>query len=131
VVEEETDSAAPGEVIKQQPSAGTELEPGETVAIAVARKRALIKVPGLVGQERKVAVEQVRARGLFPSVIEEEIANEAKIGLVIRQTPHGGEESVENGEVVLVVGKRTPKAPKAEVEEPELEEEGGLEEVEK
>ncbi len=48
-----------------------------------------------------------------------------------RQTPHGGEESVENGEVILVVGKRTPKAPKEEVEEPEPEEEGELEEVEK
>jgi eukaryotic-like serine/threonine-protein kinase len=131
VVEEETESAAPGEVIKQQPSAGTELEPGETVAIAVAKAVAKIKVPGLVGQERKVAVEEVRARGLFPSVIEEEVGNEAKIGLVIRQTPHGGEESVENGEVVLVVGKRTPKAPKEEVKEPEPEEEGELEEVEK
>jgi beta-lactam-binding protein with PASTA domain/predicted Ser/Thr protein kinase len=124
VVEEETESASPGEVIKQQPSAGTELEPGATVAIAVAKAQALVKVPGLVGSERKVAVEEVRARGLFPSVIEEEIANEAKIGLVIRQTPKGGEEVAENQEVVLVVGKRAKKVPEKEVVEPEeLEEE--------
>jgi serine/threonine protein kinase len=128
VVEEETESATPGEVIKQQPSAGTELEPGATVAIAVAKAQAKTKVPGLVGSERKVAVEEVRARGLFPSVIEEETANEAKIGLVIRQTPHGGEEVVENQEVVLVVGKRAKKVPKEEVVEPEEAEE--LEEAE-
>ena len=123
VVEQETDSATPGEVIKQQPSAGSELEPGETVAIAVAKAQAKIKVPGLVGSERKVAVEEIRARGLFPSVIEEEIANEAKIGLVIRQTPKGGEEVVENQEVVLVVGKRAKKVSKEEVVEPEEPEE--------
>ena len=119
MVEEETSSGTPGEVIKQQPSAGTELEPGETVEIAVAKAQAKIKVPGLVGQERKSAVEEVRARGLFPSVEEEEIANEAKIGLVVRQSPKGGEEVVENQEVILIVGKRAKKVPEEEVVEPE------------
>jgi eukaryotic-like serine/threonine-protein kinase len=122
VVEEETDSAEPGEVIKQEPSAGGEVEPGDAVAIVVAKAMAKVKVPGVVGIERRLAVEEVRSRGLFPSVIEEEIANEAKIGVVIRQTPHGGEEAVENQEVILVVGKRAKAVPEEEespLEEPE------------
>jgi eukaryotic-like serine/threonine-protein kinase len=125
VVEEETDTAPPGEVIKQEPSAGQKVEPGSTVAIAVAKAIPKVKVPGLVGQERRVAVEEVRARGLSPSIIEEETANEAKIGLVIRQTPRGGEEAVANQEVILVIGKRAAR-------EPELEEEegGSIEELE-
>jgi eukaryotic-like serine/threonine-protein kinase len=122
VVEEETDSAAPGVVIKQQPSAGQEVEAGEHVVIVVAKARAMIKVPGTVGSERKQAVEEVRARGLFPAILEEEIPNEAKIGIVIRQTPKGGEETVENAEVILVVGKREAKVPEAEEEVVEPEE---------
>jgi serine/threonine protein kinase len=122
VGEEETGSAAPGEVLRQQPSAGQEIEPGETVGIVVAKAKQKIKVPGLIGQERRVAVEEVRARGLTPLVQEEETANEAKIGLVIAQSPHGGEETGEGGEVILVVGKRAVAVP----EEGEiLEEEGG------
>jgi eukaryotic-like serine/threonine-protein kinase len=111
VGEEETESGAPGEVLRQQPSAGQEIEPGETVGIVVARAKQKISVPGLVGQERRVAVEEVRARGLTPVVQEEETANEAKIGLVINQSPHGGEETGEGGEVILVVGKRAQALP--------------------
>jgi serine/threonine protein kinase len=111
IAEEETGSAAPGEVLRQRPSAGQEIEPGETVGIVVAKAKQKIKVPGLVGQERRSAVEEVRARGLTPVVEEEETANEAKIGLVIAQSPHGGEETGEGGEVILVVGKRSPALP--------------------
>ena len=46
VVEEETESATPGEVIKQPPSAGTELEPGSTVAIVVAKGQAKVEGAG-------------------------------------------------------------------------------------
>jgi serine/threonine protein kinase len=118
VAEEETDNAAPGEVIRQQPSAGQDVEPGQTVGIVVARARQKLKVPGLVGQERRVAVEEVRARGLTPVVQEEETENEAKIGLVIAQSPKGGEGALEGAEVILVVGRRAAAAPEEE-EEPE------------
>ncbi len=120
VGEEETESARPGEVIKQEPRAGEEVEPGATVVIVVAKAVPKVKVPGLVGTERREAVEEVRARGLSPSILEEEVTNEAKIGLVVRQTPRGGEEAVPNQEVILVIGKRAAAVP----EELEPEEEG-------
>ncbi|HTR75647.1 MAG TPA: PASTA domain-containing protein [Solirubrobacterales bacterium] len=114
VGEEETANATPGEVIRQNPSAGAELEPGGTVTIVVAAAVSKIKVPGVVGFERREAVEEVRARGLTPKVEEEETANEAKIGLVIAQSPHGGEEVLEGDEVILLVGKRAQGAPEEE-----------------
>ena len=114
VGEEETESAAPGEVIKQQPSAGQEVEPGQTVGLVVAKARAKVKVPGTVGLERREAVEAVRAAGLVPTVSEEEIANEAKIGLVVQQSPHGGTAVVEGTEVALIVGKRAVGLPEEE-----------------
>jgi eukaryotic-like serine/threonine-protein kinase len=123
VVEEESNSPV-GQVLRQSPSAGQELEPGAMVGIAVSSGRETKKMPGVVGLERREAVEEVRAAGLTPVVEEEETRNEAKIGLVTRQSPHGGTELAPGSEVTLIVGKRAAVAPPEEVEEPELPEEG-------
>jgi len=74
--------------------------------------------------ERREAVETVREAGLTPVVEEEETRNEAKIGLVTRQSPRGGTELTPGTEVTLIVGKRAAKVPEEEVEPEELEEEG-------
>jgi serine/threonine-protein kinase len=103
-------------VLRQSPSAGKELEPGETVQIIVSSGREAKKMPGVVGLERREAVETVREAGLTPVVQEEETRNEAKIGLVTRQSPSGGTELTPGTEVTLIVGKR------AAVEEVEPEE---------
>ena len=122
-VGEEESNAPVGRVLRQSPSAGKELEPGSTVAIVVSSGRETVKMPGVVGSERREAVEEVRAAGLTPVVEEEETRNEAKIGLVTRQSPSGGSELTPGAEVTLIVGKR------AAVEPPE-EEEGEIEELE-
>jgi eukaryotic-like serine/threonine-protein kinase len=122
-VGEEESGSKVGQVLRQSPSAGQELEPGSTVQIVVSSGRETKKMPGVVGLERKVAVEEVRAAGLTPLVEEEETRNEAKIGVVTRQSPHGGNELAPGAEVTLIVGKRAAVAPP--VEEPEEAEEGG------
>jgi serine/threonine-protein kinase len=124
VGEEESNSAV-GRVLRQSPSAGQELEPGSTVQIVVSSGRETKRMPGVVGLERREAVEEVRAAGLDPVVEEEETANEAKIGLVTRQSPHGGTELTPGSEVTLVVGKRAAVVPPEEEEGGEIE---GLEE---
>jgi serine/threonine-protein kinase len=124
VGEEESNSPV-GRVLRQSPSAGQELEPGTTVQIVVSSGRETRKMPGVVGVERRQAVEEVRAAGLTPVVEEEETRNEAKIGLVTRQSPHGGTELTPGSEVTLIVGKRAAVEAPEEVEEPEgLGEEG-------
>ncbi|HEX4305780.1 MAG TPA: PASTA domain-containing protein, partial [Solirubrobacterales bacterium] len=122
VGEEESNSAV-GRVLRQSPSAGQELEPGATVQIVISSGRETKKMPGVVGAERREAVEAVRAAGLSPVVEEEETRNEAKIGLVTRQSPHGGTELAPGSEVTLIVGKRAKAVP----EEPEEGEIEGLE----
>ncbi|HVX33780.1 MAG TPA: PASTA domain-containing protein [Solirubrobacterales bacterium] len=122
-VGEEESSQPVGRVLRQSPSAGQELEPGATVGIVVSSGRETKKMPGVVGRERREAVEEVRAAGLTPVVEEEETRNEAKIGLVIRQSPHGGTELTPGAEVTLIVGKRAIVAPE-EAETEALEEEG-------
>jgi eukaryotic-like serine/threonine-protein kinase len=118
VGEEESNSAV-GRVLRQSPSAGAELEPGSTVQIIVSSGRETRKMPGVVGIERREAVETVREAGLTPVVQEEETRNEAKIGLVTRQAPSGGTELTPGTEVTLIVGKRAAVVPEEEVVEPE------------
>jgi beta-lactam-binding protein with PASTA domain/tRNA A-37 threonylcarbamoyl transferase component Bud32 len=125
VAEEETETGTPGEVLRQTPSAGEEAEPGSTVGIVVAKAKRKVKVPGVVGEERREAVEELRASGFGPFVEEEEVGDEAKIGFVIRQSPSGGTATVEGEEVVIVVGKRSAVEPEEEeFEEGEEGEEG-------
>ncbi len=94
--------------------------------IVVSSGRETKKMPGVVSQERREAVETVRAAGLTPVVEEEETRNEEKIGLVIRQSPSGGTELAPGAEVTLFVGKRAAKVPEEEpgIEEIEGEDEG-------
>jgi serine/threonine-protein kinase len=113
-VGEEESNASVGRVLRQSPSAGQELEPGQTVQIVVSSGRETVKMPGVVSLERRAAVEEVRAAGLTPVVEEEETRNEAKIGLVTRQSPHGGTELAPGSEVTLIVGKRAAVAPPEE-----------------
>ena len=121
----EQESGSPvGQVLRQSPSAGQELEPGATVQIVVSAGREKKRMPGVVGLERREAVEEVRAAGLTPVVQEEETRNEAKIGLVTRQAPSGGTELTPGTEVTLIVGKRAAVVPEEELEPEEIEEEG-------
>jgi serine/threonine protein kinase len=122
-VGEEESNAPVGRVLRQSPSAGKELEPGSTVQIIVSSGRETRKMPGVVGIERREAVETVREAGLTPVVQEEETRNEAKIGLVTRQAPKGGTELAPGTEVTLIVGKRAAVVPEEEVVEPEESEE--------
>jgi serine/threonine-protein kinase len=120
VSEEETESAPAGEVLRQTPSAGRQVEPGSTVTIVVARSKQKAKVPNVIGRERREAVEAIREAGLTPFVEEEETEVEGRIGRVLDQSPPPGSEQPEGSEVTLVVGKRALVAP----EEEGFEEEG-------
>jgi beta-lactam-binding protein with PASTA domain/predicted Ser/Thr protein kinase len=119
VSEEETESAPAGEVLRQSPSAGRQVEPGATVAIVVARSKQKVKVPNVIGKERREAVEAIREAGLAPFVEEEETEVESQIGRVLDQFPTPGSQQAEGAEVTLVVGKRAAIVP--EEEEPEEE----------
>jgi len=106
VLEEETNRGAPGEVIRQSPSAGKKVDAGSTVTIVVAKAVKLTVVPNVVGKERRKAVERVREKGLVPVVEQEETEFEEDIGRVIEQEPEAKEEVEPGSKVTLIVGKR-------------------------
>jgi len=118
VSEEESDSPA-GEVISQSPSAGTAVEPGSTVSIVVSsgKEEKVAKVPNVIGQERREAVEAIRAAGLTPEVEEEETEVQGQVGRVIDQFPPPGKELEPGTTVTVTVGRPAAEAPEEEAEE--------------
>lgn len=93
-------SVEEGLVVFSEPRGGDSATHGSTVTIFVSQGPKLAKVPVLVGTQRRVAVQQIRGRGLTPSVSEEESGSPE--GEVISQSPSAGSE-VEPGSTVSIV----------------------------
>jgi serine/threonine-protein kinase len=109
-VSEEESSTAEGEVIRQSPSAGSEVEPGSTVAIVVSKGKKQAKVPNVIGKLRSEAVQAVREAGLKPTVEEEETEVPSKVGRAIDQFPPPGSELEPGSSVTVIVGKQATGA---------------------
>jgi serine/threonine-protein kinase len=109
-VEEEESAKPAGEVIRQTPSAGSELPPGSTVSIVVSKALKKTKVPNVIGKERAEAVEALREAGLVPTVQEGETEVPAQVGRVTDQFPPPGSAVEPGAEVTVVVGKRAAEA---------------------
>jgi len=100
---QESESEEPeGEVISQDPSAGSELRVGSTVTITVSTGIEQVVVPDVVGIGAGDAERQLRAEGLAPVRREQEVSDPAQDGQVIDQRPSAGVE-VERGRVVVIV----------------------------
>jgi eukaryotic-like serine/threonine-protein kinase len=120
-ISEEESGAPAGQVIRQSPSAGTQLEHGATVTIVVSsgEEEETAKVPNVIGKQRREAVEAIRAAGLTLIVEEEETEIPSQVGRVTDQFPPPGTELEPGDTVTLVVGKAAAES----FEEEELEEE--------
>jgi len=92
-----------GLVIHSEPSGGTVATRGSTVTLTVSKGPKPVTVPVLVGSQRGVAVQQIRARGLVPEVSERE--NRAPMGEVIQQSPSAGTTLSPGSTVSIVVSK--------------------------
>ncbi len=113
-VEEEESAKPAGEVIRQAPSAGSELPRGSGVSIAVSKGERKAKVPNVIGFERREAVEALREAGLDPTVREEATEVATQVGRAIDQFPPPGSEVSPGSAVTVVVGKPGPAGREAE-----------------
>ncbi|HET7454593.1 MAG TPA: PASTA domain-containing protein [Solirubrobacterales bacterium] len=118
-VSEEESSSPKGQVIRQSPSAGTQVEPGATVTLVVSggeEEEKATKVPNVIGRERREAVEAIRAAGLTPQVEEEETEVPSQVGRVTDQFPPPGSELEPKSTVTITVGKQAVEVPEEEGE---------------
>jgi beta-lactam-binding protein with PASTA domain/predicted Ser/Thr protein kinase len=116
----EEESAEPkGRVIQQSPDAGSQVEPGSTVAIVVSsgEEEEQARVPTVIGKLRREAVEAIRAAGLQPAVEEEETSVAGKVGRVVDQFPPPGSELEPGETVTITVGKAAAEPVEEEGEE--------------
>jgi eukaryotic-like serine/threonine-protein kinase len=118
-VEEEASEAPAGQVLRQAPSAGSQLPAGSTVSIVVSKGEEKAKVPNIIGKLRADAVEALRAEGLEPTVSEQETEVPSQVGRVTDQFPPPGSEVKPGSSVTVVVGKRASSSTEPELEEEE------------
>jgi serine/threonine-protein kinase len=118
-VSEEESSKPKGEVIRQAPSAGSELPRGSGVSIVVSKGERKAKVPNVIGKERREAVEALREAGLEPTVQEQPTDVPSQVGRVTDQFPPPGSEVEPGASVTVVVGKQAAGGSEIEAEEEE------------
>lgn len=119
------DAAAPaGKVVRQQPSAKTQVAPGSSVDILVSQGAvpSYVSVPSVVGQPRAAAVQLITRAGLKAST-EQRYSSKVKKGYVISQLPDAGSRLAPGEDVGIFVslgpepptvepGPQTAKVPK-------------------
>lgn len=106
-----------GQVVSQQPAAGTEVKRGAEVSFVVSKGRRPIEVPDVVGDSRQTAAETVEAAGLVPR-FGESFSDEVDKGRVISQEPSEG--TLFRGDTVSIVvslGPETVEVPDVEGED--------------
>ena len=99
------DADAPeGEVISQQPGAGSRLPKGDTVTIIVSTGAGSVIVPGVEGQTEDVARTTLIGRGLNVVIQEQATDEESEDGRVLDQAPSAGTRVLRGDTVTIFVG---------------------------
>jgi beta-lactam-binding protein with PASTA domain len=98
-----------GTVLSQAPEAGTKLDRGEPVTIAVARGPGRSRVPRVVGLSAARALERLQAAGLKGRTVK--VASRRPKDQVLRQSPAPGTELKKDSVVVLTTSKGRPTTP--------------------
>jgi eukaryotic-like serine/threonine-protein kinase len=100
-----------GDVIRQNPDAGTRAPKGSSVVVVVSKGRELAVVPDVVGLDRATAESQLRDAGFEVTAVD--VPSDAEEGTVVDQSPTGGEEVPKGSTVRISVsgGPETAEVP--------------------
>ena len=104
---ETSSTATAGNVISQNPDAGTTEPPGTTVTIVVASAPTTGTVPPVVGDPADGAVSALQAAGFKVARKTKNVSNQSQDGTVISQSPTGGSTADKDSTVTIVVGHFT------------------------
>jgi eukaryotic-like serine/threonine-protein kinase len=97
-----------GEVIAQNPAAGTVVTKGTRVSITVSKGPAEATVPGVVGLLPGQAAADIRAEGLAVERRSQAVTNRDDANRVVDQRPSEGTKLEKGRTVVIYVGRYTP-----------------------
>ena len=102
--QEQESDVTEGEVISQNPAAGTKLSRGGTVTIVVSTGRPQVDVPDVVGMGEGRASSRLSGVGLRPVRQERTVTDPSQDGVVIEQRPGAGTQVDQGREVIIVIG---------------------------
>ncbi|HYV15198.1 MAG TPA: Stk1 family PASTA domain-containing Ser/Thr kinase [Conexibacter sp.] len=105
VVQQESDSADPGTVLRQTPAGDAQADPGATVTIVVAKAPQQVAVPDVTGQTSAEAVDALSAAGLEPRETTQPVTDPAQDGVVLSQRPLAGTKVAKGAPVRIFVGQ--------------------------
>jgi serine/threonine-protein kinase len=97
-----------GQVFRQDPAAGAELDRGDTVTYWVSRGKPQATVPDLTGLSQPSAEAALADAGLELGTVAQEQSDTVPAGAVIRQDPAAGEEVDKGSSVSIVVSTGSP-----------------------
>jgi serine/threonine-protein kinase len=103
-----------GNVISQSPSGGASVPSGAKVNLTVAQapKPKEATVPGVVGKREALALAVLEGAGLTPVKTTATTTDEAKVGVVLKQSPSAGRHAPKGSSVTITVGVAgTPTPP--------------------
>ena len=106
VTEANSPSVPVGNVMGQNPLAGSTVLPGAPVSLVVSKGPVIVTVPGVVGQTQANAQTAITGVGLFLQSITF-ITNPATAGNVIAQTPAAGQSAVLGSPMTITVSLGT------------------------
>ena len=99
------DAAPVGQVISQDPAAGTVLPQGGFVNVVVSKGPVSVSVPSVVNMTRSNAEAQITNAGLVANTQESAVTDPAQDGIVISQDPASGSSRPQGSTVTIVVGR--------------------------
>ena len=104
VVQQTSDSVPNGNVIRTDPSAGSQVKRGQTVRLLVSSGPAIIEVPDVTGQSQGDAT-QTLTNASFKVAVRQEISDDVDPGTVIDQQPAGNDHAAKFSTVTITVAQ--------------------------
>ncbi len=99
---EYNDGVESGSVIRQNPAAGTKVDPGSVVTVVVSRGSELSPVPDVVGMTKANARSRLEAEGFKVTIVTGADGPDAA-DEVISQDPRGGAEAEKDSSVTITI----------------------------
>jgi serine/threonine-protein kinase len=98
---------APGIVVRQDPSGGSDSSKGSTVTVSVSKGPTTTAVPDVTSQDVTIARTTLEAAGFRVREVLEDTDEPSFNGIVISQDPVGGSQAKPNTLITLFVGRFT------------------------
>jgi serine/threonine-protein kinase len=110
---ESSETVPQGDVISMSPGAGETVDKGSRVDLVISSGPKRETVPDVVGLDEESATQALQTAGFNVQPGDRVVSDPAQDGVVIKQSPVGGNRALPGSRIIIVVG-RLPSTPPAD-----------------